>query len=623
MSIVTIQQFHSRIDQFKLDGHYGLDTETFGIGRQDRLYSIILSNEKTSYYFNFLSEQDHLGNEPAIVLPKEFIKEFEPVFNNANSTWYIHNAKFDMAKLGMEGLKIKGTVHCTQALARLVKNNHLSYSLDACVKRIYGYNIGKLSLDEYITKHKLHETVEIPGKQKRQKNKFYHKVPFDIMADYGIRDGRVVQALGEYQERKLTETGINKRLIQTERNLTKVCFDIEQRGIKLDMQYVRKGMADQEEKLVQAKEDFQQLTGIEYKRGPTCLVEAFTAQGIPIRRTAKGRPSFSKDALLDSDYPIVHILKRIRSHEKIIDTYYSSFLHLSDPRGIIRANIFQSGTETGRFSYSSPNLQNLPKEDNVKKDYYVRKCFVPRKDHCFVMIDYDQQEYRLMLDYAGEFKLIDRINQGLDVHQATADLLNSASRYSDVTRKTAKMINFMLLYGGGTETLAKQLDVTLDKAKELRRLYFESLPRVTDFFRRVVSTAKSRGWIQNWAGRKCYLSSLKGAYIMPNHLIQGGCADIIKSAMTKIHKLLKGKKSSMLVQIHDELLLEMHESELSLVPRIKQIMEDVYTPKNGLKLTCGVEHSWVSFASIDKIKGLPCGQETRDSFQREIPTQVG
>ena len=445
-------------------------------------------------------------------------------------------------------------------------------------------------------------TYQIPGKLKKQKDKHYHKVPFRMMAEYGERDGKLVRDLGIYQEEMFKKEEISPKLIENEIALTKVIFEMEWRGIQLDLQYVRESLQHSQSQLRKAEEDFLEVSGIPYKRGPKCLVEAFSKLGEFIPKTPKGNPCFNKDVLSKRDSPIIKILKRIRENEKTIDTYYSSFLNLSDCRGIIRANVHQGGTETGRFSYSSPNLQNLPKEGGR---YPIRRCFVPRKGYTFVMIDYDQQEYRLMLDYAGERRLIDQINAGLDVHQATALLLN----VEGITRKIAKMINFMLLYGGGTSTLAEQLDIPHGQAKEWRRAYFDNLPYVTEFFQKVMSIARGRGYIQNWLGRRCHLAQHKGAYIMPNHLIQGGCADIIKVAMVRIHKLLEGKKSAMLVQIHDELLLEVHESELELVPKVKEIMETVYRSKNNLKLTCGVEHSRVSFSHLDKQEGFPCAKE--------------
>jgi DNA polymerase-1 len=272
----------------------------------------------------------------------------------------------------------------------------------------------------------------------------------------------------------------------------------------------------------------------------------------------------------------------------------------------------QGGTQTGRFSYSAPNLQNVPKEAVEGKDFYVRKCFVPRPGYCFVMIDYDQQEYRLMVDLAGENELIKKINGGLDVHTATAEMMG-------VDRTTAKTINFMLLYGGGHEKLAKALGITNLRAKELKGRYFRTLPKVERFIKETKIGGELLGLVTNWMMRRYYLFDKGKAYILPNHIIQGGCADVIKSAMVKISTFLEASNylTHMLVQVHDELLFEVHESELHLVPKFKEIMESIYKPMRGLHLTCGVDHSWESWGSIDKVRGLPFGKETRDSIQRK------
>tara|TARA_R100001594_G_scaffold45390_1_gene78235 strand:- start:193 stop:888 length:696 start_codon:yes stop_codon:yes gene_type:complete len=226
------------------------------------------------------------------------------------------------------------------------------------------------------------------------------------------------------------------------------------------------------------------------------------------------------------------------------------------------------------------------------------------------MIDYDQQEYRMMVDLAGEHQLIKKIHDGMDVHTATGEMMG-------VDRRTAKTINFMLLYGGGHEKLAKALGVTNHKAKALKDRYFRTLPKVERFIKETKIDGQLLGSTTNWMMRRYYLYDKGKAYILPNHVIQGGCADVIKSAMVKISSLLKTEnlRSRMLVQVHDELLFEVHESELHLVPKFKEIMESVYQPRSNLRLTCGVDHSWKSWATIDKIKGIPDGKETRDSIQ--------
>jgi DNA polymerase-1 len=301
------------------------------------------------------------------------------------------------------------------------------------------------------------------------------------------------------------------------------------------------------------------------------------------------------------DNPIVSQILAIREHEKYIGTYYSSFLHYSKLDGRIHCNLNQAGTETGRFSSSNPNMQNCPKEDDeeyVSAPYSVRKCFIPDDDALFYMIDYDQMEYRLLLDYAGEKSLITQVNDGVDVHQATASMMG-------VSRKIAKTLNFMLLYGGGAAKLATALGVPLNKALELKALYFSRLPNIAKFVKQVIQVGGERGYIHNNYGRRCHIMNSDDAYILPNHLIQGTGADVIKFAMVHAYDYLNlvNARTKILLNVHDELLIQTYSDELHHVDKIHSIMQTIYKSKNGLDLTCSMAHSYKSWAYRDKVEG--------------------
>ena len=243
----------------------------------------------------------------------------------------------------------------------------------------------------------------------------------------------------------------------------------------------------------------------------------------------------------------------------------------------------------------------MSKEEDLSEKYLIRRSFVPRPDHCFVMLDYSQMEYRMMLDYAGEMELIEQVKNGMDIHEATAQMMG-------VSRREAKTLNFMLLYGGGAQKLADALGLSLEEAQKLKALYFDKLPKVRSFIRKCVKVAEQRGYIVAWSGRVLRYPDSDFAYKAPNGLIQGGCADVVKHAMVECHSFLAHYKSKMLVQVHDELLFEMHKDELALVPRLQGIMEGAY-PYKHLPMEVGVDHSWVSWA--DKVEGLPNGNDDR------------
>jgi DNA polymerase-1 len=373
-------------------------------------------------------------------------------------------------------------------------------------------------------------------------------------------------------------------------------------GIKINRAYVTEAQAFEQREVDRYKREFYDISGgRSFIDSNKALDEAFRACGydeIPV--TEKGNPSFTDAALEGLGGKLAECVRCIRHHEKRIGTYYSSFLHYAGADDVIHPNMKQGGTETGRFSYSEPNLQNVPKEEHAEDGHpsIVRRSFVPRDGKCFVMIDYKQQEYRLMLDYAGETQLIAEVNAGADVHQAMADMVG-------ITRQQAKTLNFAVLYGASSAKIAGMLKIGNAEATHLLNLYYSKLPRVKAFKNAVIKRGEMRGYIINWAGRRCHIDRRDWAYVLPNHLIQGGGADVIKFAMVKIAALLEGTKSAMTLQIHDELLIAMDPDDFHLIPKVQQIMESVYPAQNGIVLATSVSHSFKSWGAPDVVEGLP------------------
>jgi len=571
------------------------------VGTKDHMFALQIASKEAAYYFNF-----HDYGDGTYVWDREnLVNDLGVLFSKSDVTWFIHNAKFDLHRIRNAGSMLSGRVHCTQAIERIIYNQHIRYGLDACLKRR-----GRGKNDEvakYIREHKLYTQETVEGKKRKIKNMHYDKVPFDVMYKYGCDDASEVLFLGMDQLQNID----SQSLYENECELTKTCFIMERQGIKIDEEYTRTAKNYEEGCLEDAISEATEQANEEFRNGPKWLRAAFDRCGQEYKINPKtNNPIFDKQALAVMDSPIAAIVKEIRTREKYIGTYYSSFLHYSDDMGNLHATINQSGTDTGRFSYRDPNLQNVPKEEDFEKgSIQVRKCFVPRKDYCFVMIDFDQQEFRLMLDYAGEHELIRRImEEGIDVHQATADMMG-------VGRKEAKTLNFGLLYGMGVGKLATALGISVAEATELRALYFSRLPKVKRLIRDVQGTAKSRRFIQTWAGRRLWFDQkiydpetsklIDLSYKAPNHLIQGGCGDIARVAMNRLQRYLAPTDSRMLVQVHDEIVFEVHKDELDIVEDLQKIMEDVYEPMNGMKLTCGVEHSWVSWGKQDVVEGKP------------------
>ena len=578
---------------FELDCHgiFSLDTETTGFHPylKDRLFSIIVSTYKDDFYFNYDDTADHLGNKaPAeTILPRKSMKRLRGILDNPDNTIYMQNAKFDMHFLNVEniGIRFRSRIFCTQALARLVNNQLPSYSLSA-LGALIGFDKDDKVM-KYILKHKLYTEVDV-GKKKPRRDLHFNLVPFDIISAYGMQDGRVTFELGRYIESRLTELAKEQiemglpdlmNVVNNEIQLTKTLFRMEATGVKIDRKYCEDAYAYEIDQHNTACSKFYALTdGIEFQDASSCFKEAFTKLGLTAGKTEKGNASYSADNLPECE--LTEVILEARKHYKRATTYFKNYLDMAGTDDILHCTFVQGGTSTGRLSSRDPNLQNVPKRGEDESTYPVRKAFIPREGKKFVMIDYDQMEYRLLLDIAGEQETIKKILGGLCVHQATAEMMN-------VERDPAKTLNFMLLYGGGAAKLAAALNILLLEAKTLKQKYFITLKRVKLLVTALQKVAGTRGWITNWFGRRI----LDASYKTPNHYIQGGCGDITKLAMNQIDYVIAKSPIDMLLTVHDEVIFEVNvDIDRNIMVNIATIMKDAY-PHKYLPLTAGIDQS--------------------------------
>ena len=584
-------------------GTVGLDTETTGLRESDRLFALILSNGVSAYYFNFN------GNAPAdFCLDRDYTFSilWQILFKDPTITWRIHNAKFDLRMLRHEiPFSIPGKIHCTQAIERILFNNLIGkepYSLKECAKR-RGLEKDS-SVDTYIEKNKLYTLIQVPGKEKPKKNKHFDRVPFEIMHKYAEQDAKLHWLIGEDQVKRMDniQDGFPKldRVYDIETKLTKVCYQMERNGIRIDKERTVKARDYEFGKIAEFKDRFLSLTGHPYQDSRKLFQSVFDAVGEKYPTTAKGNASFAAEVLEGMSSPIASVINSIRYHQKRVGTYYSSFLYFAGDGDRIHPNMKQGGTATGRFSYSDPNLQNIPKEDDEEDQalpYHVRECFVPSPGNVFLAIDYDQVEYRMMLDYANEKDLIKAVLAGEDVHSATA-------RLCGITRKQAKTLNFAILYGAGPEKIAGMLKISKYEATKLKEIYLGNLPNVGKFINRVISTGRKRGFVFDWTGARLHADK-DFAYTLSNHIIQGGCARVMKIAMNKTHDILEGMRTKLVLQVHDELLLDAPPEEAEVLEKIIPAMESVYEASNGMKLTASPSYSFKSYGYRDMIEGKP------------------
>lgn len=615
LKIVTLANIEESVLALREKEYLSLDCETTGLRlhQGDKPFSIAIGDSEDQYYFNCL---DYGDGSPKLHM--EHLYELYPLFNDGLKKWFMHNAKFDLKCLELCGFQVKGRVWCTMTMARVLDSDLEKGKFNL------GFQAGRLGYE------KDDRVKEYLTKVLKQKNKSldYTKAPFNLIMPYACKDIEITHVLGLHQVEQLrvqNDTLVipkkrdNKSTTDNEIDLLRVVYDMENRGVKIDKEYCLKAMENSKEICLRAMSDFKEITGKDFLVSPVLFKEVFKDEKenwVYGKRTAKKgevNPQFDAEGLKRLKNPAARSIELYRNG-KTIQNFFTGFLRNIDSDNVLHGNFSQHGATTGRFTSSSPNLQNLRREDedSQSEEISVRRAIVPRHGNVFHMLDYDQMEYRLILHYvasrgysedAGVMKLIKDVRErGVDIHQATADI-------TGLSRKAAKTLNFALLYGSGIKLMAENLrknlgnpNLTEDDARKAKHKLFKEIPEIIDFVEYASNRVKKDKYLVNWLGRCIRIADKDKSYRATNYLIQSGCASIMKKAMVEVDEYLKDKQTKIVLTIHDELVLEGPPDEAKVVvPWVKAIMETVFESKY-LPLTCGIEHSATSLA--DKKEGI-------------------
>jgi DNA polymerase-1 len=380
---------------------------------------------------------------------------------------------------------------------------------------------------------------------------------------------------------------------------------MEHAGIGLDTDFLARFRIDLNERIAELQIAIHAHAGREFNINSTLQLRSvlFDELGLPVsKKTPKGAPSTDASVLekLASQHEIVADLLKFRELDKLRSTYVDSLLSLVDDDGRVRGRFNQTGAATGRLSMERPNLQNIPAR--TKEGQAIRQAFIAEPGSVFLLADYSQIELRILAHLSLDPGLIDAFLNDIDIHAATAARVNDV-RLEDVTdamRRTSKMINFGLLYGMEAYGLAQRLDITRAEAQTHVDTYFEQFPDVRAYMSGIVDQARDTGYTTTILGRRRYLPELNssrtrdrqmGERMALNAPIQGSAADIIKKAMIDLDRELSvaGHSARMLLQIHDELVLEVPEDELDavrdLTVRTMQGVAQLHVP---LKVSYGI-----------------------------------
>ena len=506
---------------------------------------------------------------------------------NYPSTKIFHNAMYDVCFIRAAGLKINGQIVDTMIAGSLVNENRFRYDLGSMGRDYVGKGKNEAVLQETAKEWGIDPKSEM------------YKLPAMYVGEYAEQDAKLTLDLWQEMKKQIEMEDVSS-IFELETELFPCLVDMRFLGVRVDIEGAHKLkeklVAEEKECLLKVKKE----TGVDTQIWAARSIEkVFQKLSLPYDRTKKSdSPSFTKNFLQNHEHPVVKQIARAREINKSHTTFIDTIIKHSH-KGRIHAEINQlrsdqGGTVTGRFSYSNPNLQQIPAR-NKELGPMIRSLFIPEEGHKWGCFDYSQQEPRLVTHYAsldnlyGVEEVMDAYQEGeADFHQIVAEM-------ADIPRTQAKTINLGLFYGMGKNKLMAELGINEDKAKDLFRTYHDKVPFVKMLMESVSRRAQDIGKVRTLLGRRCRFDlwepnqfgihkalphdaalaehgpGIKRAYTYKalNRLIQGSAADMTKKAMVELHK----EGITPHIQVHDELDISVSNN----ADKIKKIMEEAVT----------------------------------------------
>ena len=505
------------------------------------------------------------------------------------------NLKYDMSVLARYGIELQGIAFDTMLE---------SYVLNSVASR---HNMDDLAL-KYLGKSTI-AFEEVAGKGAKQKT--FDQVEIDIAASYAAEDADITLQLHETLWPKLTATPTLQRVFETiELPLVSVLSRIERNGVLLDSGLLNRQSIKLSQRLDALEREAYDLAGEPFNLGSPKQLQTifFEKLKLPVKKkTPTGQPSTAEEVLqeLALDYPLPKVILEYRSLSKLKSTYTDQLPKQVNPTtGRIHTSYHQAVAATGRLSSTNPNLQNIP--IRTEEGRQVRKAFIAPSGYQLIAADYSQIELRIMAHLSSDAGLLSAFAQGLDIHKATAAEVfgQSLEAVTLEQRRSAKAINFGLIYGMSAFGLARQLNIGRGDAQSYIDLYFERYPGVLDYMERTKALAAEQGFVETLFGRRLYLPEINTSNFQRrqgaertaiNAPMQGSAADIIKLAMIDVDRWLTKDRpdARMIMQVHDELVLEVKEDQVAEVAAILTTkMSRAVELKVPLVVETGVGSDW-------------------------------
>ncbi|MGN7613343.1 DNA polymerase I [Magnetococcales bacterium HHB-1] len=592
-TIITSQDFEVFMDRLKQESIFSLDTETTS---KDPVQAELvgLSFSWKSYEAVYIPVA-HVDTPDGQLPFESVLSALKPILEDPNYKKVGQNLKYEYVVFKKYGIQLTGIAEDSMILSHILYGGSRRHNLDV---------IAELELGRKTISFK-----EVAGVGKKQLR--FDQISLDKAGPYACEDAEVTWQAVEKMAPRINATESFLSLYDTiERPLIDVLGDMELFGVLVDQEVLRSLSLKWADRLAVLEEKIHQLAGETFNINSPKQLGEILFDKMGLKGGKRTKTGFSTNVtvlekLSEKGHELPARVLDYRSLTKLRSTYSEALLKLLDPStGRIHTHFNQAATSTGRLSSSDPNLQNIPIRTEEGRE--IRKAFIAENGYRLLAADYSQIELRLLAHMGKVDVLKDAFLKDQDIHAHTAAELFAVDQHAVTSeqRRMAKTINFGLIYGMSPFGLAKRLDVPLSEARRYMDLYFTRYHGVKEYMEEAKAFARDKGYVETLAGRRCYIPEINSTRKQMrefaertaiNAPLQGSAADVIKRAMIDLHQRLRENhlKSRMLIQVHDELVLEVADEEISVVQDlVRETMEGAYTLSVPLKVDMGLGLNW-------------------------------
>lgn len=582
-SITTKKELDNLIESLKKAKYISIDTETSSLDIYTaRLIGISISFKEFEGYYIPIEAKGKIYIEKHYIIQK---------FNNlfeSNPKIIGQNYKFDYKILKNNGFNPIPPYFDTMIAAYLIDTN------------------SKVSLDFLAEKYLMHKNIKY--EDVIQKNDNFANISLEMATSYSSEDADITFRLFNIFTKKLKEDGLDKLMHEVEMPFNNVIIEMEENGIYLDREYLKEYGKELGQELELIENEIIKSIGINFNLNSPKQMHEILFEKLNLKLPEKMKKDSTDikvlESLIGQHESIENIIKH-RQIAKLKSTYTDNLIELINHKtNRLHTSFIQTKTATGRITSINPNLQNIPIKD--EKGRKIRKAFKPENGNIFISADYSQIELAILAHLSQDEALIKAFENNKDIHTETASKLFKIEE-KEITpdlRRIAKSINFGIIYRMSDFRLAKELGITKEEAKGFINSYFDSYPKIKEFITNQINFVRNTGYSETILKRRRYIKEINSnnylersaaERIAINSIIQGSAADIMKIAMVRVFNEFKSKKmeSKILLQVHDEMLIESPLKEKNEVEKILKIMmENAYTLNLPLRANIETGKSW-------------------------------